>query len=384
MVKRSTVLIGLLTLSLGSEFSLSGKQNGDLASLVKVAEDHYFQWTKTKSGDSLRKAIRAQRKIVKIRPEDFEAKYFLSNMIYMLSSDDEEAKKIAHEALKLQPTNAKALKLLGRIHVQLGDSGTGLPYLKESVGIFPTDAECWYKVGAVYFENSDLEAASRCFKTAARIRGDAFYLLSAAHTLNTMSQPSAFPFYWAAVRASPAMIDAWNDLTYALSSRRSYKLAEIAARKAFTIQPTAVNLFTVGNNIMSQGLYAKAVSVYEDAVKLEPRNMDILHNLAFTLLLDDRPLPAVNASLMAVDVLLRGNGSTTDPSGAVPLGPTYVVGLANALRRAALLHPPSTSPLAAHLEDLAVAVLASLRQPPTPRKQAYASRGPITTRAPSF
>ena len=344
-----------------------------LASAVQSVEIHFAQWIKTRSKSSLRKAILAQRKIVSLKPQDFEARYSLANLVYMQSTSDEDAKQLAETALSLQPSSAKALKLLGRIHVQLGDTGQGLPFLLRSLELSPVDPECWYKAGAVYFEKGDLIRAASCFKTAAHISGDSFYLLSAAHTLQKLSHSRAFSFYWAAVRANPTMLDAWNDLTFALSATRSHKRAEQTARRAFSLQPTAAHLFTVANSIMGQGHYARAVSQYEQAVALDPRNMDILHNLAFTLLLDDRPVPAAEASLAAVEALLHGNGTTTDPSGVPSLGPTFVVGLANALRRAALLHPPA-SDAAAHLERLAVAVLAPLRQPPTPRDQVAAAR----------
>jgi tetratricopeptide (TPR) repeat protein len=339
-----------------------------LISAVKSVEAHYSQFIQSRNKDSLRKAVKAQRRVVKLIPKDFEATYNLANLIYMLSTDDEEARKLAEEAVHLKPDSAKALKLLGRIYVQLGKSEHGLPFLLQSLAIVPTDAECWYKVGAVYFERGELNNAATCFKSAAHMSGDSFYLLSAAHTLHKLSQPRAFSFYWAAVRAKPTMLDAWNDLTFALSSTRSHRMAEITARKAFNLQPTAINLFTVANSIMSQGIYDKAIDAYEQAVAMEPGNMDILHNLAFTRLLADRPVPAAEASLAAVATLLHGNGTTTDPSGVPSLGPTFIVGLANALRRIALFHPPE-SDLAAHLEQLAVTVLAPLRQPPAPLNQ---------------
>ena len=373
LVMARRVLIAMLVINLGSDCKSDGNTDEYLSSLVKVVEKNFAIWTKNRSKDSLRNAIKAQRKILQMLPQDFEVSYSLANLVYMQSTEDHDARMLAQQAANIRPNSAKALKLLGRIHVQLGDSMQGLPYLLRSIALFPNDPECWYKVGAVFYENGDMWKAATCFKTAAHISGDAFYTLSAAHTLNKLSQSSAFSFYWAAVRADPNLLDAWNDLTFALSEKRSFRLAEITAIKAFNIQPTAVSLFTVANSIMSQGSYDRAVISYEQAVMMQPDNMDILHNLAFTLLLADRPVPAVKASLRAVDVLLRGKGTTTDPSGVPSLGPTFVVGLANALRRVSVLYPAS-SDIATHLEQLAVAVLAPLRQPPAPRNEVPSQR----------
>ena len=253
-------------------------------------------WARRRTAEALNRSIPVRLQITRPPPLSADEHVSLGNKLYR-AADDVAAEKHARAAVELDGNNAQALKLLGRVLVQLSRPEEGLTFLQQSLAIAPDDGESWHKLAGTYYELGYLRAAATAFYTAGALLDSPLSWLSAAHTLQRLKSPKAFPLYWTAVRLDPRFDDAWQDLSHSLSeqSRKvppfplptvspavppavwremlppppssslpssipNHKvLAEFAARKSVELKRSADSLFRWGNQVPPRTKWTRRV-----------------------------------------------------------------------------------------------------------------------------
>src|SRR5262249_35738611 len=79
------------------------------------------------------------------------------------------ARQALERALRLQPNQPEAAKILAAICLSTGDTGQGLEYLETAARLDPKDFRPWYAMGKGYRDLGELGRASQAFQEAVRL-----------------------------------------------------------------------------------------------------------------------------------------------------------------------------------------------------------------------
>jgi len=258
--------------------------------------------------------------------------------LYLKQDQPEKAKDQLIAALEIEPQNAEAHFLLGKIYGAEGDYEGMVRSFVRSVELGPkfeveieqTRHNYWareYNSGVSYAQGDvpDFDKALRGFKNATAIDGERFeawrnlayvyyqmeraedaiktYEHITAHAsddanslyslgvlyLNEKRYEDAVSVLGALVEVDPNHVEGYINRAVAQVNLEDYAGAEESYKKAIAINPGAANpYYNLGNLYWQQKEYAKALEGYAKAVELDPVDNDALYNLAIThLALED-------------------------------------------------------------------------------------------------
>ena len=192
----------------------------------------------------------------------------------------------AWATLKLDPTHAESLRMIGVIAHQSGDHGRAFDFLNRSLLCNGSRADTWKNRGDLYLSTGDLRSAVSDYEQALRLQPifvDVFNNIGVA--LQQMNQPaSAAHYYREAIRLRPALPSAHNNLGNALREQGKLDEAAAAYAKALELMPDyAEAAYNLGICLHDQGELDAAVEHYRRALRLKPGWANAHNNLGSAL-----------------------------------------------------------------------------------------------------
>ena len=258
--------------------------------------------------------------------------------LYLKQDQPEKAKDQLISALEIEPQNAEAHFLLGKIYGAEGDYegmvrlfarsvdlgpkfeveieqtqhnywareyNSGVSYAQGDVPNFDKalrgfknatliDAErleAWRNLAYVYYQMERVEGAIAAYEhIIAHAPDDAnsLYSLGVLY-LNEQRDEDAIVVLGSLVEVDPDHVEGHINRAVAQVNLEDFSGAEESYKKAIALNPQAANPhYNLGNLYWQQKEYAKALGAYAKAVELDPADDDALYNLAIThLALED-------------------------------------------------------------------------------------------------
>ena len=116
------------------------------------------------AGD-LRRAKRLFREIIKNRPKNFEAHYYLANILQDLGRDEESVKSY-RQAMKINPDFPGTYYNVGSILKEKGDNDEALIYFQKALELDPACADIYNSIGVIYQSKGEFDDALACYQKA--------------------------------------------------------------------------------------------------------------------------------------------------------------------------------------------------------------------------
>jgi tetratricopeptide (TPR) repeat protein len=207
---------------------------GELHSNLGLAQ--YFQGKKGPAAKSFQQAL-------KLKPELFVAQYFLGR-VYFENSQYSEALPLLEAAVRAQPEQHDALRLLAGTLVELGRAKEAIQRYQKFLGASPKDVEAHYGLGLVY-----LNLARSAIDRLAKFPDSGFVSLVRAEHFADRAE--------------------WEDV------------AESSFREAVEKSPDAPGLRTrLGTFLLKRGQLDPAAAAFKDELKLDPHSAEARLGLA--------------------------------------------------------------------------------------------------------
>lgn len=182
-----------------------------------------------------------------------KALYFLHQSdVYYAMNKISEAKKAIEKSLALDPKSREANAKMGELQYYLQDYGNAFSYLDEALRIDPYFAKAYFIKGLCFKENGDTTLAISSFRTCVEQDPDYFHAyMQLGDIMSRQNNPLAIDYYTNAIRVNGTMVEAYYGLAYFYQEH---------------------------------GQPEDAIKVYEDLLKVDPRNAPAEHNIGYTYL----------------------------------------------------------------------------------------------------
>ena len=156
-----------------------------------------------------------------------------------------------------------ALQLLGLLHSQCGEYGKAIELMRESLRLFPEQAEVLNNLGNALAASDSIDAAKK--------------------------------HYMDAIRIAPGYAEAWKNLGIALTRTEELNEAAAAFAESLKIRPEdATTWLGLGNVYRQQNNPDKAADCYEKALRINPDFAEAHHNMGLALRGMQRPRDALD------------------------------------------------------------------------------------------
>lgn len=189
------------------------------------------------------------------------------------------------EVLRIDPTHADSLHLLGVAAYQQQRSQEAIEYIRRAIAANAGVATYHCNLGAA------LRAAGQCDEAVASYRHALSIAprFSGAHYNlgNVLKEQNRFreavDSYRKALEIDPTSAETWNNLGDALKSLGRLKESVAAHQRALQIRPAFPEAhFNLGNALRAADRWKAAVASYQRAVRIRPDYVDAYINLGFT------------------------------------------------------------------------------------------------------
>lgn len=161
--------------------------------------------------------------------------------------------------------------LQGEALAARGMKAEALRTLEDAVAAHPKEPAAWKALGVLRADSGDLPGAIAAFERARKLAPqDADALNNLGYLQLASGHPSdAVPLFQAALRIDPSMVRARNNLGFALIRLDR----EEEARQAFAAAgPPADAQYNLGVAWEARGEIARAITAYEEALRLQPQH----------------------------------------------------------------------------------------------------------------
>ena len=217
----------------------------------------------------------------------------------------QEAVRLYHRVLAMQPSHADALNLCGVATFQSGDADSAVKMLRAVVGLQPDHVDALNNLGNVLKASEKLDEAEAAYRRALTVKpdyADAHYNLGIV--LEATARPDAAEAaYRRALDISPAFAGAQFNLANVLKALRRLDEAVDAYGRALDITPDHADAHNnVGNTLYELGRMEEAESAYRCALVFKPDHADAHYNLGIVLQETGRPDDAIAAYRRALRV----------------------------------------------------------------------------------
>ena len=221
------------------------------------------------------------------------------------NGDLAEAEAIYGAILEIDPQNADAWHLLGRVALQQGHTRDASARVLQAIRIRGEVPEFHTALGEVLAAEGRHADAVLCFREALRLTPEfvpALLNLGIAYAAQKMYR-EACPFYLRIIQRDPSCSQAFNNLGNALRGLGAYEEAIDCFQEALRLRPSepepAVNLAAT---YLHMQRFGEAELWARKALLLRPGLVEALSNLSIALLRQDR---AVDAERVAREALAR-------------------------------------------------------------------------------
>jgi tetratricopeptide (TPR) repeat protein len=212
--------------------------------LYERSKLYYSQKMVEKAGEDINKAISL---------DSTKAPFYLhqSDVFYALNKIA-EAKKAILKSLQLDPKSKDANAKMGELQYYLKDYANAFKYLDEALRLDPYYAKVYFIKGLCFKENGDTSLAVSSFRTCIEQDPDFFHAyMQLGDIMSTQNNPLAIDYYTNAIRVNGSMVEAYYGLGY---------------------------------YYQEHGQPDDAIKVYNDLLKIDPKNAPAKHNIGYTYL----------------------------------------------------------------------------------------------------
>lgn len=204
----------------------------------------------------------------------------------LVTKKSEQALSRIDAAVAAHPESAQLLELRGAALARAGRIGDANAAFEKAIAADPSNARALLGLAALAAAGGDVPRAVELLDRAAALGppdGPARYM-AAQLLMRQGKAPEAEERLRAVVQASPANAEARNDLAWLLASRGADLDAALSlAEQARRIKATADVIDTLGFVRMKRGDAAAAVSLFEEALALRPKDPTIRYHLGLAL-----------------------------------------------------------------------------------------------------
>lgn len=178
--------------------------------------------------------------------------YLHQSDVYYAVNKISEAKKAIEKSLQLDPKSREANAKMGELQYYLKDYQTSFKYLDDALRIDPYYARAYFLKGMCFKENGDTNLAISSFRTCIEQDPEYFHAyMQLGSIMAEQNNPMAIDYYSNAIRVNGTMVEAYYGLAYFYQEH---------------------------------GNPEKAIRVYEDLLKIDPRNGPTKHNIGYVYL----------------------------------------------------------------------------------------------------
>lgn len=245
---------------------------------VKLAR---FRWADGKSVE----AKRILDDLLKQEPR-FSAAALCRAEIALGERDHEASLKLLDGIMKEEPSNMEAFLLIQRVKLAQGKDDEAIAAYTKLVSAFPKVAQGRYLLGVAWFHKGDIQKAiGECERAVAldANHGEAVHLLSELH-IRTGKPDLALALLKPFVVRHPGDMLAYMLIGGAYNARKDYTLAADVYRSLMKNMPgNPQGPYLLGMTLRRLGRNDEAVALFEDALRLEPRSMEALEQVASLL-----------------------------------------------------------------------------------------------------
>jgi protein O-GlcNAc transferase len=269
-------------------------------------------------------AVRVLHGIIKLNPKDADARLLLGSI---LTEDGDRSESIAQlsEAVRLRPQSAEAHNALGEAFNGFGDTKMSRGEFEKAVALGPEFAQAHVNLGQILVQASDFDAASKHLDRALQILGhtpDAAYpqyLRAKVCTEQNQTQQAAAHLN-EAVSLRPDFAEAWSDLGQARKALLDDAGALAAFKRAVDAGPgDAVARYRLGSEYLHQGETRLAIQQLQKALSLNPDDQSSLYILQTALRQDGQAEEARKMKERLIELLRRRDKAAENALIAVQL-----------------------------------------------------------------
>ena len=200
----------------------------------------------------------------------------------------ETAELYLKQAIKIEPSNSHALRLLGVLSFKRGSFSDALVFLNKSLEALPTDALTLSNLGILYFETGDNKKALDAFNRSIKIdpaydevwsnKGNVLYELKLYE--------EAIAHHDQAIKINPRYAEAWSNKGNILFELGLYEQAIAHHDQAIKINPRYAKAWSNKGNVLSRlGFHKDALAHFDMALSIDPHYYDAIWNKSLSLLL---------------------------------------------------------------------------------------------------
>lgn len=214
--------------------------------------------------------------------------YYSMSLIHLKNNDYEGALKYINDITRLDPNGLKGLTVKARILEQAGKTDLARIEYEKIIEKFPGEIMPYFELGTFYFKKRDYARAEHCFNRALELKPGVSYLykvhLNLAVIYSRMKEwKKAFERIKEAHLVNPR--DALVNYNYGLfyMENRDYARASDHFHQVLRLDAEdhikALASLSIGNIHFLEGKRGLARSLYEKALKFDPRLTEAHYNL---------------------------------------------------------------------------------------------------------
>lgn len=172
--------------------------------------------------------------------------------VYYAMNKIAEAKKAIMKSLELDPKSKEANAKMGELQYYLKDYQNAFKYLDEALRIDPYYAKVYFIKGLCFKENDDLDLAISSFRTCVEQDPEYFHAyMQLGDIYAQKNDPLAIQYYTNAINVNGSQVEAYYGLAYYFQEHNEPE---------------------------------EAIKVYNDLLKIDPRNAPAKHNIGYIYL----------------------------------------------------------------------------------------------------
>ncbi|HMK49908.1 MAG TPA: tetratricopeptide repeat protein [Thermodesulfovibrionales bacterium] len=255
----------------------------DVESKLRRARQYY------KAGD-LRNAEILFREIIRVSPKNFEALYYLANIVQDMGRA-EEAIECYRRAIEANPGFAGTYYNLGSLLREGGDDEEAMAYFKKALELDPSCADIYNWIGVIYESKGQLEDAEAYYRRAICVAPK--FAMAHYNLGNVMFRKGAFDeaaaYYSKALQLRPDYAKVYCNLGLVSQEKGRFDDAVSHYRKALELDPTLAEAANnLGRVYQAGGRLDMAERYYRVAIQIRPDDPSAWQNLVFLMLYDSR------------------------------------------------------------------------------------------------
>lgn len=245
-----------------------------------------------KNPKKLKKEERYFRDFINDHPEDYTGRAALGTFLHICAGHLEEAEKAYRNAIRIDPKQGLAWKLLGKLLEDQGRYKEAEQVYLNVTELSPNESANWVALGDLYHLRLQcFEDAERVYRRAVGVNPRdkvAWFELGTLLGENLEQYDESTDALQKAVNLDPKNAGAWNNLGLALKGGGKFEEAEKAFRKAINLaKESACPLANLGLLSLCRNQFEEGEKCLREALKQDPNYYTAAGPLALLLVSND-------------------------------------------------------------------------------------------------